>query len=165
LPLAPQAVVNDVVSETNGQPLGSAGPWTIFNTAGVTSGQIYDKITQANAMLQQATGLGAVTPSDAQQKEAVKRYEVAHASAYLASDLIGVIITDGFNVTTGGIAIQRQGAQFQTYVQFIKDHLGLAQMWVKMLHPWFFVSSPSNPQGSDEYGNPVGYWSVSPPRY
>jgi hypothetical protein len=165
--LVPQAKVSDVVSEfsfVSGMAAGT-GPFTLMNVANVSSGQIYDRITEANAFLQQAVGLGGSTPPNAWQVECVKRFEVAYASAHLASNLIGVVITDGFNVTTGGIAIQRQTAQQQGYVQFIKDHLNNAMEWRKMLHPWFFVNVPTNPQGSDEYGNPVGYWSVSPPRY
>jgi hypothetical protein len=160
--LQTQAKVSDVVSECNGT---GTGPYTIFNNAGITSGQIFDKVTQANAALQQAVGLGSTTPSDPALVEGIKRFEVAMGSAYLAADLIGVVITDGFNVTTGGIAIQRQGAQQQAYTKFIADHLALAKMWITWLHPWFFVQNPTYYQGSDEYGNPVGYWNVSPPRY
>lgn len=160
--LVPQAKVSDVVSEMNGT---GTGPYTIFNVSNVSSGQVYDRITEANAYLQNAVGLGGATPTNAVQTEAIKRFEVAFAAAHLASNLVGVIITDGFNVTTGGIAIQRQTAQQQAYVNFIKDHIVIFKDWEKKLHPWFFPGSPTYPQGSDEYGNPVGYWSVSPPRY
>ncbi len=157
-----QAQVTDIVSECNGA---GSGPYTIFNVSNVSSGQIYDRITEANAFLQQSVGLGGATPVNAWQTECIKRFEVAYASAHLASNLIGVIITDGFNVTTGGIAIQRQTAQQQAYVRFITDHLNNAMEWRKMLNPWFYPGSPTYPQGSDEYGNPVGYWNTSPARY
>lgn len=160
--LVTQATVADVVSEFKGT---GTGPYTLFNVSNVTSGQIYDKITQANAMLQNFTGQGGAASPNALVTEGIKRFEVAMGSAYLASDLAGIIITDGFNVTTGGIAIQRQSAQQQAYTSFIKDHLALAQWWIRALHPWFFPGSPDSPQGTDEYGNPVGYWRVSPSRY
>lgn len=134
---------------------------TIFNVPNITSGQVYDKLTQANAYLQQWTSVGGVTPSDVQQVEAIKRFEVNFASAYLAADLAGVLITDGFNITTGGIAVARETAMFNQYSKFIEDHLTLMKMWLAALHPWTSVQVPNYAQGYNEYGNPVSYWGTA----
>ncbi len=158
MPLAPQAVVQDVITEVRG--LGT-GPWTVFNVPNVTSGEVFAKINEANAGLQQWTGAGGTTPTDAQAVEAIKRYETNFASAKLVADIIGVIATDGFNVTNNGISIQRTTAEIQTYTKFIKDHLDLAQWWLKSLHPWFYAGTPNFPEGFNEYGFPVDYWSIS----
>ena len=160
--ISPRAVVSDVTAECFAT---GTGPYTFFNVAGVTSGQISDKITEANAMLQAQVGLGSTAPSDAAVSEGVKRFEVNYASARLAADLIGVIITDGFNLTTGGISVQRFGAEFQTYEKFIKDHLEIAKWWIQALHPRFFIGNPDNQQGTTERGTPVTTWSVSQSRY
>ena len=159
-----QAVVNDVVLEMNAQ---GTGPYTVFNVPGITSGQIYDKLTEANAALQGWTNAGA-TPTasiSALAKEQVKRFEVAYACARLGADLIGIEITDGFNYNLGGLAVQRAGAQMQAYTAFIKDHLDIAKEYIKMLHPWFWVMNPDVPQGWTENNTPVTTWSVSSPRY
>jgi len=159
--LDPQAQVSDVVTELHGSAPTASSTYTIFNVPNVTSGEIYGKITEANAALQQWTGQGSTTPTDAQAIECIKRYETNFAAAKVAADIIGVIATDGFNVTTGGISIQRTTAEIQTYTKFIKDHMDLAAWWIKQLHPWFYLGTPSFPEGFDEYGNPIGYWSVS----
>ena len=160
--ISPRAVVLDVINEFGAS---GATPVTLFNVSNVSSGMIYDKITEANAMLQAQVGLGSTAPSDAAVSEGVKRFEVNYASARLAADLIGVIITDGFNLTTGGISVQRFGAEFQTYEKFIKDHLEIAKWWIQALHPRFFIGNPDNPQGTTERGTPVTTWSVTQSRY
>jgi hypothetical protein len=163
MPLAPQSSVPDVVTEMHGSAPTASFTYTIFNVPNVTSGEIYNKITEANAALQQWTGVGGVTPTDTQAIEAIKRYETNFAAAKLGADIIGVVITDGFNVAAGGISIQRTTAEFNTYQKFIKDHLDLAQWWLKSLHPWFYAGIPSFPEGLDEYGNPIWYWHTSNP--
>ena len=57
------------------------------------------------------------------------------------------------------------GAQFQTYNAFIKNHMDVAKYYITMLHQWFIVYVPTNPQGSNKYGNPVGYATVSQSRW
>lgn len=160
--LQPQAVVNDIVLECGAQ---GAGPYTFFNFPGVTSGQVYDKITEANAALQGWTGTGATVSPNALVKEQTKRFEVAYGSARLAADLIGITITDGFNYNLGGLAVQRAGAQMQAYTKFIDDHLKTAKWYIEMLHQWFWVMNPDVPQGWTERNTPVTSWSVSNPRY
>ena len=161
--LNPQAVVNDVVLEFRGD---GSGPWTLFNVAGVTSGQIYDKITEANATLQGWVSLGSTpTPSDAALVEAQKRFEVNYAAARLAQDLMGITTTDGFNYTIEGTSINRFGAQFQVYEAFIKNHLEVAKYYIQMLHQWFIIYNPEIAQGVNEQGNPVGYWRTASPRW
>lgn len=160
--LGTQATVSDIVSEFNGT---GTGPYTLFNAPSITSGQIYDKITEANATLQGWTGAGQSGVTDALQVEQIKRFEVNYASARLAADIIGVNITDGFNVTMGGLAVQRANVQTQTYIQFINDHLTVAKEYIKMLHPWFYVYNSTNPEGSNEFGNSPVYWTTSNPRY
>jgi hypothetical protein len=161
--LNPLASVSDVALEFNAT---GGGPYTIFSVAGVTSGQIYDKITEANATLQGWVSIGTTpTPSDPAMAEAQKRFEVAYASARLAADLMGGVITDGFNYTLEGTSINRFGAQFQTYNAFIKNHLDVAKYYITMLHQWFIVYGPSFPQGINEYGNPVGYSAVNTSRW
>lgn len=156
-----QAVVADVLLEFN---TSGAGPiYTIWNTQ-VTSGQVYDKITEANAMLQNWVGAGTVNAAvagNAVAKENVKRYEVNYGSARLAAELAGVIVTDDFNVTIGGLALQREQAAFNEYQAFIKNHLDIAQYYIKALHQWFFPYNPTMAQGVNEYGAPIGYWSTS----
>ena len=152
------ATVSDVVSEFLGS---GSGPYTLLNAAGITSGQIYDKITEANATLQGWTSVGVSGVTDALQKEQIKRFETVYATARLAADLIGINVTDGFNVSLAGLAIQRYNAQHQTYLEFIKQHLSIAQYYIKMLHPWFFVFNSDFPQGYSEMGTPVTYWSTS----
>jgi hypothetical protein len=135
----------------------------LFNVAGVTSGAINDKITEANAALQGWVGSSIVTQAttDNLAKEQVKRFEVNYGSARLAADLIGVVITDGFNVTLAGTAVQRANVQVQGYMNFIKEHMDTAKWYIKMLHQWYFVFNPDFPTGFDEMGTPVTYWSVS----
>lgn len=163
MPLNVLATVSDVVSECNGA---GTGPYSLFNIGGVTSGQIYDKLTEANATLQGWVSIGGPpTSADNATTEMQKRFEVTYASARLASDLLGGTITDGFNFTIEGTNIQRFGAQFQTYTKFIKDHLDIANFYIKMLHQWFIVYNSSFPEGSNEMGAPVGYWRTGNPRW
>lgn len=160
-----QALVGDLVSECNGT---GTGPFTLFNTAGVTSGQVYDKIAEANANLQGWIGAGQVNSAFAGNpvsKIFVKSYEVNYGSARLAASLAGIIITDDFNVTIGGLAIQREQAAFNEYQAFVKNHLMIAQEIIKMLHQWFFPYNPTMPQGVNEFGAPVTYWSTTGSRY
>ena len=69
------------------------------------------------------------------------------------------------NYNLGGLAVQRAGVQMQAYTAFIKDHLDIAQSYIKMLHQWFWVMNPDTFQGWTEQGTPVKYWAVSNPRY
>ena len=156
--LVTQAVVTDIVSEFN-----AAGtvPYTLFNVGGITSGQIYDKITEANMALQSWVGLGGAATTSPFQTEQVKRFEVCYASARLAADLIGVTITDGFNYSEGGISIQRTTAMRDTYIRFISDHLAIAKEYLKAFNPWFYVYNSVNPEGTTNMGTPVEYWNVS----
>ena len=157
------ATVSDVVTEFNG--VGS-GPYTLFNVAGVTSGQIFDKISEANMYLQSMVGKGGVSYSgNAYLQEQVKRFEVAYGSARLAADLIGINITDGFNYNVGGLAVQRQGAQWQAFKEFIDSHMAIAKGYLTAFHQWFWVFSPDNPTGYRENGSPENYWAVANPRY
>lgn len=161
--LVTQAVVNDLVSECAGT---GTGPYTIFNVAGVTSGQIYDKITESNMYLQSMVSLGGASVSgNAYAVEQIKRFEVNYGAARLAADLFGVTITDGFNYNLGGLAVQRAGAQAQAYTAFIKNHLDVAKQYLVAFHQWFWVFSPDWPQGFRENGTLNGYWSVANPRY
>ena len=156
--LVTQAVVTDVVSEFNGT---GSGPYTLFNVGGITSGQIYDKITEANMSLQSWVALGGTTPVNVFQTEQIKRFEVCYASARLAADLIGVVITDGFNYAEGGISIQRTTAEYNTYTRFIQDHLAIAKEYIKAFNPWFYVQNSVNPEGTTNFGTPVQYWNIS----
>ena len=160
--LVTQALVSDVVSECNAT---GTGPWTFFNVAGVTSGAVYDKITEANMFLQSMVGIGGTTPPNAFAIEQVKRFEVVYGSARLAADLVGVVITDGFNYNLGGLAVQRAGAEMQSYTTFIKNHLDVARTYIHALYQWFWVFNPDFPQGYRENGTPVTYWSVAASRY
>jgi hypothetical protein len=156
--------VNDIVLELNGT---GVGPYSLFNVNGITSGQIYDKITEANGALQGWVGSSIVTQAttDALAKEQVKRFEVNYASARLAADLIGVMITDGFNVALAGTSIQRVTAQTQGYLNFIKEHMDTSKWYIKMLHQWYFVFNPDYPTGFTEWGNPTQYWKTSDVSY
>ena len=160
--LSPQAVVGDVVNEFRAD---GTGPWTFFSVAGVTSGQVNDKILEANATLQGWVSIGSVSGSDAAINTAQKAFEVNYASAKLAADLMGAVVTDGFNYTIEGTSINRFGAQFQTYNAFIKNHMEASKWYISMLHQWFIVFNPTNYQGSNEYGNPVTYARVTGARY
>ena len=160
--LVTQAIVGDVVSEFNGSYTSSGtGPFTLFNVGGITSGQIYDKITEANMSLQSWVALGSATPTSLFQTEQINRFEVCYASARLAADLIGVVITDGFNYAEGGISVQRTTAEYNTYTRFIQDHLAIAKEYIKAFNPWFYVYNSVNPEGSTNTGSPVNYWNVS----
>jgi len=157
--LQPQAQVQDVLNEF-GSAVAGTGPYSIFNNANITSGMISSKINFANSYLQGWTGTGGSSGSVLTNTQ-VKWFEVNYASAMLAADMAGLTITDGFNVSLGGLAVQRVTAQQATYKKFIEDHLTVAKEVIKMLHPWFFPYNSAFPQGYDEYGNPVTYWNVS----
>ena len=160
--LSTKANITDVISEFNGINYPLSGVATLFNVGGVTSGQIYDKITEAAATLQMWIGTGPYgAGQSAQNNEMVKRFEVVYAAARLANDLLGAgTITDGFNFAMEGTSVSRLGANVQPYTAFIKDHLAIAKYYVQALHQWFFVYNPSFPQGFNEYGQPVTYWNV-----
>ena len=156
------ATVFDVANEFLAQ---SGAVFTLFNNSNVASGVIYSKIQEANASLQGWTGVGGPSSNPSVLgNQWVKQYEVQYAAGVLAANLAGLTITDGFNVTAQGLAISRQGAQQKTYEDFIRNHLMIAKEYMKMLHPWFFVYNSAQPQGFDEYGNPVSYWDVSQAR-
>ena len=157
--LSPQATVFDVLNEF-GTAVAGIGPWSVFNNGGVTSGMVADKINSANSVLQGWTGVGGTNGSVLSNTQQ-KWFEVNYAAAALAANLAGLTITDGFNVTLGGLAVQRVTAQQATYTKFIQDHMTIAKEVVKMLHPWFFPYQSTYAQGYDEYGNPVTYWNVS----
>ena len=159
--LAPQAGVYDVINEF--VAVSGTAPFTLFNNANVSSGMIADKINAANSYLQGWVGLGGQAGSVLQNTQQ-KWFEVNYAAATLAANLAGLTVTDGFNVTLGGLAVQRVTAQTQAYKQFIENHMLVAQEVIKMLHPWFWVYGPNFPQGYDERGNPVTYWNVSQAR-
>ena len=160
--LYPQATVGDVMSEFN---ISGSAPVTLFNVSNITSGQIYDKITEANATLQGWVGLGNVSGADAAINEAQKRFETNYAAARLAADMFGIVITEGFNYSVPGLSMSRTNAQNLAYSAFIDNHLKVAKMYITMLHQWFFVYNSDSPGGVNEYGSPVNYWSVSHPRY
>ncbi len=145
MPIVTQATVTDVVSEFNGQ---GTGPYSLFNVGGITSGQIYDKVKEANSFLQQAVSLGASTPSDAGLVEAIKRFEVNYASARLGMDLMGVVTTDGFNYNVAGVSVQRATAEIQAIKTFTDNHLMVAKWWLTQLNPWFYVYNSSNFEGT-----------------
>jgi hypothetical protein len=159
--LMPQATVADIVSEFNGQSFLLSGTFTLFNVGGVTSGQIYDKITEANMTLQSWVSLGSNTNPNPFQKEQIKRFEVAYGSARMAADLLGIVITDGFNYSEGGVSVQRQAAIAGAYKEFIDDHLMIAKEYIKAFHQWFWVYNPTANEGYNNNGTPVGYWSTS----
>ena len=161
MPLLPQATVSDVVTECNGT---GAGPYTIFDNGGVTAGLISGAIFEANALLQAWTSLGA-TSGDAVTNEQIRRFETNYASAKVAANIIGIISIDGFNYSVGGLDVQRMGAKFQTYELFIRKKLDLAEYWIKALRDRSQDVIPTYAQGTNEYGNPIGYWSTSNPRY
>ena len=158
----PQSTVADVVAECNGT---GTGPYTIWDVGGVTSGQVYDKIKEADAVLRGWVGDGPSDSTVAKVMEQAKRFEVNYASAKLLSSIIGIISTDGFNYSLGGLDVQRFGAKFQTYEAKIKLHLDLAKWYIVMLHEWFMVYSPENALGYTENGTPVTYWNVGGQRY
>ena len=162
--LITQATVGDISAEMNGTS-GANSTYTIWNQAGVTSGQIYDKITEANMYLQSLVSLGGASGATAFQREQIKRFEVVYGAARLAADLIGVNITDGFNYNIGGLAVQRAGAQMASYTKFIDEHLAVAKAYLSAFHQWFFVFTPDFPQGYKETGTPVQYWQTTTPRY
>lgn len=159
--LSPQAVVADIVTEMNGT---GAGPYTIFDVGGVTSGLISNMINEANMVLQSWVGIGSVSGT-ALLNEQIKRFETNYASAKVASALIGIITVDGFNYSVGGLAVQRSAPKTQVYESFIKTKLEIAKEYILMLHDRFLVYNPTNAQGYNEHGNPVGYWSTASSRY
>ena len=158
--LVTQAQVSDIQAEFNGS-VNSSGIYTLFNVGGITSGQIYDKITESNMALQSWVSLGGATPVSVFQTEQIKRFEVCYASARLAADIIGVVITDGFNFSEGGITVNRQNAEYLTYTRFITDHMTIAKEYIKAFNPWFYSPNSTMPQGLTNEGTPVSYWSVS----
>ena len=164
MPLQPQASVLEIVSEMNGTPTTGTGPYTIFDNGGVTGALISGAIYEANAMLQAWTGLGGVS-GDAVTNEQIRRFETNYASAKVAANIIGIISIDGFNYSVGGLDVQRMGAKFQTYELFIRKKLDLAEYWIKALRDRSQDVIPTYAQGTNEYGNPIGYWSTANPRY
>ena len=162
--LYPQASVLDVVLEMNGTPTTGSGPYTVFDVGGVTSALVSGKIFEANMVLQSWVGIGSVSGT-ALLNEQIKRFETNYAAAMVASSIIGGITVDGFNYSVGGLDVQRMGAKFQTYELFIRKKLEISKEYIQMLHDRFYVFNPSNAQGSNEYGNPITYWGVSPARY
>lgn len=161
MPVTPIAVVSEIVTECNGT---GTGPYTIFDQGGITSGQISEKITEANAILQGWIG-AAASGTSTLLNEQIKRFEVNYAAARLGASIIGIVTTEGFNVGLGGLDIQRMGAKFQTYVEFIRNHLETAKWYLIVLREWFFVYNPDEPLGYNERGNPITYWSTSQSRY
>ena len=161
--LGVQSTVFDLANEF----LATSGAvFTLFNNANVSSGVLYDKLTEANATLQGWTGVGVsgAGVGNALAAEQIKRFEVNYAAARLAANLAGLTITDGFNVNLGGLSVQRVTAQQATYKAFIDNHFMVAKEYIKMLHPWFLVYNSVTPQGYDENGAPVTYWNTSQAR-
>lgn len=161
MPIQLQASVQDVVDECDGT---GTGPFTIFQVGGVTSGQINDKIREANVYLQAWVGLGGVS-GDAVTNEQIRRFETTYGSAKLVASIAGIITVDGFNYSVGGLDVQRMGAQFQTMELFVRQKIEIAKWYINGLHDWFLAYNSSEYQGLNEYGSPVNYWSVSQPRY
>lgn len=161
MPVTPIAIPSEVVTECNGT---GTGPYSVFDVAGVTSGAINDKIREANVTLQGFIG-DAASGTNTLLNEQVKRFEVNYAAAKLAASLVGVVITDGFNVGLGGLEIQRMGAKFQTYVEFIKEHLNTSKWYLIFLQEHFYVYNSEFPTGYNERGTPINYWSTSNARY
>ena len=153
----PQATVAQVVSELNGE---GTGPYTVWGVPSITSGTINGFILDAEALGQGMVGAGPWDSSNAIVQERVRRYETNYAAARLLMSIIGVIATDGFNFDAGGLGIQRFGAMWQTYDLKIRTHLKLAEHYITAMHDWFLVYNQSNTEGSNLFGNPVGYWSV-----
>lgn len=157
------STVSDIVTELNGT---GSGPYTIYDVAGVTSGVISEKITEADAFLRGMVGSGpSDSPASSIVREQAKRFEINYASAKLLASLIGIIVTDGFNFSLGGLDIQRVGAKFQVYEQQIRVRLDLSKQYIQMLHEWFITYKPDNDLGYTERGTPVQYWTTSNPRY
>lgn len=161
--MPPISVVSGVVMELNGT---GAGPFTIYDVSNVTSGVIYQFLEEADATLRQWVGAGPSNSSSGTTTwQMARRFELNYASAKLLASIAGIIVTDGFNYSLGGLDVQRVGAKFQTYEMEIRTRLQITKQIVNQLHEWFLIYTPDNPQGVNERGAPVTYWSTSNPRY
>lgn len=156
----PRAVVGDLVIELN-MVSGANSTFTIYDNAGITSGMINSYLNEAHYFLDAHVGGGAEDASDTDTQNIVKAFEINYASARLLSSLIGIVITDGFNYSVGGLDIQRMGAKFQTYDVMIRVRLDVAKSIYRQLYDWFYVYNPTVAQGLNERGTPVTYWSVN----
>ena len=158
----PVSTIGDITSELNSrEPVVSGATFTIWDTAGITSGQISDKITEADAYLRNMVGSG---PSDATgtfEQSLAKGFEINYAAARLLASIAGIMVTDGFNVNMGGTQIQQQAAKFQQYKEGIEKRLDISKNYIIALHQWFFIYNPEQAQGLDEFGTPVSYWNTS----
>jgi len=158
----PVSNVQDVVNELNGRGSGLSGVgFTIWDTAAVTSGQVSDKITEADAYLRNMVGSG---PSDATgtfEQSLAKGFEINYAASRLLASIAGIQVTDGFNVNLGGTQVQMTQAKFQQYKEGIEKRFEVSKNYIIALHQWFFIYNPEQAQGLDEFGTPVSYWNTS----
>lgn len=152
----------ELVAELNGT---GTGPYTIWDVAGVTSGQVATALNDADGYLRRMVGSGPSDSSSAPVQALVKDFERVYGGARLLFNIFGIVTTDGFNYSLGGLDVQRVGAKLEAYKQELDLRMKHAGELIAALHEWFLVFEPSQPRGVDEYGNPVSYWSTSQPRY
>jgi len=159
--MPPVSTVAQVTSELNAT---GTGPYTIYDVAGITSGQVYDKITEADAYLRRWVGDGPSDSALTVVQEQVRRFETNYASARILMQIAGIITTDGFNYSLAGIDVARVGSKLETYKMEIEKRMALAKWYIVALHDWFIVFNPTFAQGYSETGLPIQYWNVSSPR-
>ena len=158
-----QSSVIDVVNDLNGVS-GASNTYVIYNAV-ISSGNIYDAILEADGYLRGWVGNGPSTSTNSLTLDQVKRFEVNYAAMKTLMKVEGIITTDGHNFALGGTAIQRTQAQSNTFQSEITKRKDLVDQYIKMLHEWFIVYNPNFPQGFNENGNPISYWSTASQRY
>ena len=152
----------ELVAELNGT---GAAPYTIWDVAGVTSGQVALALNDADGYLRRMVGAGPSDSSSAPVQALVKSFERTYWGARLLLNIFGVVTTDGFNYSLGGLDVQRVGAKLEAYKQEIDLRMKHGRELIASLHEWFLVFDPVNPLGVNEYGTPISYWSTSQGRY
>ena len=152
----------ELVAELNGT---GTAPFTIWDVGGVTSGQVAAALNDADGYLRRMVGSGPSDSSSAPVQALVKTFEKTYGGARLLLNIFGIVTTDGFNYSLGGLDVQRVGAKLEAYKQELDLRMKQAGELIVALHEWFLVFDPGNPLGVNEYGTPISYWSTSQSRH
>lgn len=157
------ATVTDVLTALNVS--GTTGPFTVYGVGGVLSGTINEAIRGATAYWMALLGDGLRTSTDAWTLEALARFETHYAAHTLLGGLRGQLTTDGFNVSLGGMDIQRAGVLMDTFKEEIRRQQDIATRIIEWLRERAFIFQPTSAEGWTATGSPVTYWRTTEARY